>query len=173
MPHRFILVILALVVSACSSLPAPQTKARALYLATQEEPDNQYGYQVYLLFLDDVHFTWWRTKEEIKVVIQKLDYYLNEHPGTRIYTKYKLQENRLTGRREIVTRGEKDIRDHIFVQSFDGVFAREQLTITMNEWYEHDDGNRTEPIGTTWKMLPLQQNVKPITPGDSPQAARP
>jgi hypothetical protein len=173
MTHRFILVLLAFVLSACSSVPAPQTKARALYLAKQEEPDNRYGYQVYLLFLDDVHFTWWRTKEETQVVLQRLDYYLNEHPGTRIYTKYKIQENRMTGRREFVTRGEKDIRDHVFVQSFDGIFKREQLTITMDAWYEHDDGSKTEPIRTIWKMLPLQQGAQPIAPREAPQTARP
>lgn len=172
MIRRFILVLLALAFSACSSLPSPEKKGQVLYLATQEEPDNRFGYQVYLLFLDDDHFTWWRTKEARQVVLQRLNYYLNEHPGTGIYTKYKTQENRLTGSREIVTRGQKDIRDHVFVQNFKGIFEREQLIITMDEWYEHDDGSRTEPIRTIWKMLPVQRDLQLITPAYTPQAVR-
>ena len=168
MTRRFILVLLALVFSACSSLPPSEKKGQTLYLATQEEPDNRFEYQVYLLFLDDKHFTWWRTKEEPQIVLQRLKYYLNEHPGTKIYTKYKTQENRLTGRREIVTRGQKDIRDHIFVQSFKGIFEREQLIITMDQWYEYYDGGSIEPIRTIWKMQPVQRDVQLINPTGTP-----
>lgn len=172
MTRRFILMLLALVFSGCSSLPPSEKKGQTLYLAAQEEPDSRFGYQVYLLFLDDKHFTWWRTKEEPQIVLQRLNYYLNEHPGTRIYTKYKSQDNRLTGRREIVTRGQKDIRDHIFVQSFKGIFEREQLIITMDQWHEYDDGSRIEPIRTIWKMQPVQRDVQFVNSTDASQAVR-
>lgn len=85
---------------------------------------------------------------------------------------YKTRESRLTGRREIVTRGQKDVRDHISVQSFKGIFEREQLIITMDEWYEYDDGGSIEPIRTVWKMRLVQRDVQPINATDTPSAVR-
>jgi hypothetical protein len=174
--YRLILLSFFLSLGACTTAPIEVASTPAvsppfvqhdmvgmpsgLYFADHEEPD-QFGYQVYLLFVDKDHFTWWRTDEPHAVVLGKLDYYLSEHPGTRDFTSFVMNGNRLNGLRKFEERGRPGgLPDLQYVQRFDGMFDGELLTMRMESGYVHPAASNKKPLTYHWRFKRIRDSVQ-------------
>ena len=127
-----------------------------LWYAKSEEPDD-FHYQVYVLFLDDNHFTWWRTKEPYELVMKRWDYYTHEHPGVRILTSYTREGDELTGVRRIVSAGTPSMKANSFTQTFTGHFTGDALDLSVESNTTYDDATPTAPGTVRWALKRLRQ----------------
>lgn len=136
-----------------------------LFYAAREEPD-QHGLQVYVLFLDAEHFTAWRTRDAPAEVVNKLDHYLNEHPGTNVLSRYRLSGSRLLAVRRIATRDVPGMHDHDYVDEYEGKFDGDGLTLVESS-KSGPPGGPLQLIATvTWRLAPvtLKYTVPPMRP---------
>jgi hypothetical protein len=125
-----------------------------LFYAQQEEP-NQFGYHVYLLFVDTRHFTWWRTKEPHESVLFRMDYYLNEHPGTNELTSFTMNGSMLEGRRLRFSRGIPSMVDYDWAQVFRGNFEDDNLTVQLEDSSGRPGGSLERISMVTWRLAPV------------------
>jgi hypothetical protein len=110
-----------------------------LWYAQSEEPD-AFHYHVYVLFLDESHFTWWRTNESYETVMKRWAYYTHDHPGVRILSSYARDGDKLTGVRRIVTTGTPSVRANTFPQTFTGRFTGDALNLTVETMTTYENG---------------------------------
>ncbi len=161
-----ILVVLAVSFALCGCVSPKQasvetcpdaaaSRMTGLYFADHEEPVNPYNkkYKIYLMFIDDTHFTWWRTEEDPAQVIKRLDYYTHDHPGVTKYTTYTMTGNSISGIRKMHYEKQPNVRDYTFIQGYEGRFESCHLLIQQNEWYEYPDDKPSKTLSVQWKMV--------------------
>lgn len=162
-----ITALMLLTLAGCSSTVTPPpphattadtaraiTAPPGLWYAEKEEPD-QFKYHVYVLFLDEHRFQWWRTKEDQATVLKRMDYYVNEHPGSQEKTLFTRTGNQLTGERRIVTPQSADMRANTFVQTFHGRFEGDRLELTHENFTIYNDVMPAPTAVFTWSLKRL------------------
>ncbi|RMP79094.1 hypothetical protein ALP83_03274 [Pseudomonas syringae pv. actinidiae] len=128
--HAIAILILAL--TGCGTTTTTSAPP-GLWYAEREVPD-QFHYSVYVLFQDDAHFQWWRTREDMETVLKRIDYYKHEHPGWDHPTAYSRQGNELTGERKFVTPASASMLANTFIQKFSGRFDGDTLELTIKSY---------------------------------------
>lgn len=151
----FIVALLLLTLVGCSTENIDRVP-EGLWYAKSEEPDD-FHYHVYVLFLDEGHFTWWRTNESYEMVMRRWAYYTHDHPGVRILSSYTRDGDKLTGVRRIVTAGTPSMRANTFTQTFTGRFAGDSLDLTVesNTIYDNLPPTPTEIVRWPLRHLSL------------------
>lgn len=153
MRKMYVVLLLLLALIGCSTVNSDRVPD-ALWYAKSEEPD-QFHYHVYVLFIDDSHFTWWRTKEPYEVVMKRWTYYTQDHPGVKVHTNYSRDGDQLTGLRSIVTRGTPSVKANTFIQTFTGRFAGDALDLTVEANTTYVDATPTSPEVVRWSLRRL------------------
>ncbi|WP_140665667.1 hypothetical protein [Pseudomonas arsenicoxydans] len=149
----YIVALLLLALVGCTTVTSDRVPD-GLWYAKSEEPD-QFHYHVYVLFLDDSHFTWWRTKETYDVVMKRWAYYTHDHPGVKILTNYTREGDQLTGERRISDKGGPSMKANTFIQTFTGRFNGDALDMTVEAHTTYDDGPPSPTVVVRWPLRHL------------------
>ncbi|MBC3375768.1 hypothetical protein HU762_17600 [Pseudomonas sp. SWRI92] len=150
-------LLLLVALTGCSTAPSDRVPD-GLWYAESEIPD-QFHYHVYVLFLDDSHFTWWRVDEAPDTVIKRLAHYTNDHPGVKILTSYTREGDRITGERRFIHEGTPSLKGFTSVQIFTGHFSGDTLEMKVEGNMIYDDGRSFPAQIIRWPLKRLSDSA--------------
>lgn len=145
----FIVAFLFLALTGCASWPFSRAPDNLWY--AESETPNWFGYHVYVLFLDDSHFIWWRTPDAQNVVLNRLDYYKSGE-GAVQPTLYTRQGDQLKGELRRPWKGRNGETIFTMITNFDGSFSGELLDMEMVAKAHSPDGKVTNWNSLRWAL---------------------
>ena len=146
-------LFMGLLLSGCATAPSYRVPD-GLWYAESEEPD-QFHYHVYVLFLDDSHLTWWRTKESHDMVMKRWAYYTHDHPGVKILTSYTREGDQLIGERRYINKGSPGLKGFTSIQTFTGRINGDTLDMKVEDNTINADGSSWPPVMVSWSLKHL------------------
>lgn len=140
-------LILITLTSSCSMMPN-KDKFKEIYYTKKEIPlESNPAYGVYLIFIDDTHFSWWRTNKSLEAVVPVISDYLDNHPGASEYTKYEIEGYNITGTR---TRN-LDIYG-TSIQKYNGTINGNKLDLILTDSTIKKDGSKGKTYTYKWNL---------------------
>lgn len=156
----FILFLCSLSNISFSSEKLENYNFKEIYYAKKEIPDN-FKYKVYLVFIDDSHFTLWKTSEDdLATVTSRIPFYFDpkNYPGTKDYVIFRKKGKKIFGQRSFVYKNRPYIRDHTTINKYSGLLTNKGMNMKFDQWSEYPDGTKSEVITTKWNFVKVKIN---------------